>query len=408
MPIGQVRHYSYHIKTMLSHVDSAILPRSCNHITQNEHSDLSQDTSRPSLGLLAVIRRIDRKERSRGKCTEHSVGNYHLKRQTKTNQDRPILYPHPKSVSMRKLKQRPTYPINSQKDNKYHQTHVRSKKEGLKSKESDRNKSFPKREISLLIEEIRANSVKLSEKVHDDNNQNDMLRKDTDRHRKGRKHLNNAYNGYLNMCICIIMYILVISKYVITGACQPKNWRLTATPALTKTYTLVKIITKVEGMHEKHKKKYRKGVLNRNPDVELTNYGIYDKFLDVIKHWRLTATHVLTKIYTLVKSCSKSSRTHENHCDNLQGNVLCMYSCLKICNSVEIHILVHGLPMGGQLETPGNPPPLGRVLKELRIKLKVRLTHLNLTLCTSTQSHLHWRPGRLFRTDPLNHGLWTP
>ena len=61
-PIGQVRHYSYHIKTMLSHVDSAILPKTCNHDIQNEYSDLLQATSQPSPDLLAVIRKIDRKE----------------------------------------------------------------------------------------------------------------------------------------------------------------------------------------------------------------------------------------------------------------------------------------------------------------------------------------------------------
>ena len=208
---------------------------------------------------------------------------------------------------------------------------------------------------------MRANSDKLSEKVHDDNNQNDMLRKDTDRRRKGRKPLNNAYNGYLNMCICIIMYILVISKYVITGACQSKSWRLTATSVLTKTYTLVKIITKVNGMHEKHKKKYRKGILNRNPAIELRNYGIYDKFLDVIKRWSLTATPVLIKVYTLVKSCSKSNRTHEKHCDNLQGNDLCRYSCLKICISVENTYFGSWLTNWGHwkpLVTPP-PPPVG-------------------------------------------------
>ena len=294
-PIGQVRNYSYHIKTMLFHVDSAILPRSCNHDTQNEHSDLLQDTSRPSQGLLAVTRRIDRKERSQGKCTEHSVGNYHLKRQTKTIQDRPILYPHTKSVSMRKLKQRPTYPINSRKGDKYHQTHVKSEKEDLKSKESDKNKSFPKRKISHLFEEIQANSYKLSEEVRDNHNQNDMIKEDTDRHSKGRKHLNNTYNGYLNICICILMYISVIVKYLVTGACQSERWRLTAIPVLTEMYTLIEIATKVDKIHKKHNKKYRKDVFNVNPDIELRNNGIYDNFIDVMKRWRLMTTPVLTE-----------------------------------------------------------------------------------------------------------------
>ena len=54
-----------------------------------------------------------------------------------------------------------------------------------------------------------------------------------------------------------------------------------------------------------------------------------------MKCWRLTATPVLTKICTLVKSCSKSSRTHKKHCDKLQGNVFHMCNYLKICISVE-------------------------------------------------------------------------
>ena len=131
------------------------------------------------------------------------------------------------------------------------------------------------------------------------------------------------------------MYISVIVKYLVTRACQSKCWRLTATLVLTEMYTLVKIVTKVDVMHEKHNKKYRKDVFNANPDVELRNNGICDNFIDVMKRWRLTATPVLTEIYTLVKSRSKSSRTHEKHCDKLQGNVFHMCNCLKICISVE-------------------------------------------------------------------------
>ena len=65
-PIGQVRHYSYNIKQMLSHDDSEILPRSVNHDIKNKYYDSLQTTSRPPLELIAVVRKIDRKERSRG------------------------------------------------------------------------------------------------------------------------------------------------------------------------------------------------------------------------------------------------------------------------------------------------------------------------------------------------------
>ena len=258
---------------------------------------------------------------------------------------------------MRKLKQRPTYLINSKKGDKYHQTHVKSEKEDLKSKESDKNKSLPKRKVSRLFEEIQANSYKLSEEVRDNNNQNDMIKEDTDRHRKGRKHLNNTYNGYLNICIYILMYISVIVKYLVTGACQSERWRLTATPVLTEMYTLVEIATKVDKIHKKHNKKYRKDVFNANPDVEFRNNGIYDNFIDVMKRWRLTTTPVLTEIYTSVKSHSKSSKTHEKHCDNLQDNVLCMYSCLKICNSAENTYFGSWLTNWGRWEPLVTPPP---------------------------------------------------
>ena len=83
-----------------------------------------------------------------------------------------------------------------------------------KSEKIDKKKSFPERRISRLFEEIQANSYKLSDKVCDYNNQNDMIKEDTDSRRKGRKHLNNAYNGYLNICICIIMYISVIIRNI--------------------------------------------------------------------------------------------------------------------------------------------------------------------------------------------------
>ena len=76
---------------------------------------------------------------------------------------------------------------------KYHQTHVRSKEEIPKSEKIDKKKSFPERRISRLFEEIQANSYKLNDKVRDYNRKNDMPKEDTDRHRKGRKHLNNAY-----------------------------------------------------------------------------------------------------------------------------------------------------------------------------------------------------------------------
>ena len=150
----------------------------------------------------------------------------------------------------------------------------------------NKNKPFSKRGISRLFEEIQVNSYKLSEKDRDDNNQNDMIKKGTDSRRKGRKHLNNAYNGYLNICISNIMYFLAIVKYLVMGACQSKCWRLTATPILTEMYTLVKIVTKVDVMHEKHNKKYRKNVFNANPGVKLRNNGIYDNFIDVMERWR--------------------------------------------------------------------------------------------------------------------------
>ena len=221
----------------------------------------------------------------------------------------------------------------------------------------NKNKPFSKRRISHLFEEIQANSYKLSEKVRDDNNQNEMIKKGTDSRRKGRKHLNNAYNGYLNICISIIMYISVIVKYLVTGACQSKCWRLTATPVLTEMYTLVEIVTKVDVMHEKHNKKYRKNVFNANPDVELRNNGIYDNFIDVMKRWRLTATPVLTEIYTSVKSRSKSSKTHEKHCDKLQGNVFHMCNCLKICISVGNTYFGSWLTNWGSWKPMATPPP---------------------------------------------------
>ena len=200
---------------------------------------------------------------------------------------------------MCKPKQRPIYPKNRKRDNKCHQTHFKSQEEIPKSEKIDKNKSFPERRISRLFEEIQANSYKLSNKVRDDNNQNDMIKKGTNSRGKGRKHLNNAYNGYLNICICIIMYISVIVKYLVMGACQSKCWRLTATLVLTEMYTLVKIVTKVDVMHEKHNKKYRKNVFNANPDVELRKNGICDNFIDVMKRWKLTATPCFDRnIYT--------------------------------------------------------------------------------------------------------------
>ena len=101
-PIGQVRHYSYNIKQMLSHDDSAKLPRSVNHNIKNKYYDSLQDTSRLPLELIAVIRKVDRKERSRGEYNRHYVVNYHLGRQIETTHARPISCPHQKSVSMRK------------------------------------------------------------------------------------------------------------------------------------------------------------------------------------------------------------------------------------------------------------------------------------------------------------------
>ena len=282
-PIGQVRHYSYNIKQMLSHDDSAILPRSVNHNIKNKYYDSLQDTSGPPPELIAVIRKVDRKERWRGEYNRHYVVNYHLGRQTETNQVRPISCPHQKSVSMRKPKQRPIYPKNRKRDNKDCQTYVKSKEVIPESEKMNKNRPFSKRRISRLFEGIQANSYKLSEKVRDDNNQNDMIKKGTHSRRKGRKHLDNAYNGYLNICISIIMYISVIVKYLVTGACHSKCWRLTATPVLTEMYTLVKIVTRVDVMHEKHNKKYRKNVFNANPAVKLRNNGIYDNFIDVMK-----------------------------------------------------------------------------------------------------------------------------
>ena len=140
------------------------------------------------------------------------------------------------------------------RDNKYRQTHVKSKEVIPKSEKMNKDKPFSKRGISRLFEEIQANSYNLSEEVCDDSNQNDMIEKGRDSRRKGRKHLNNAYNGYLNIYISIIMYIAVIVKYLVTGACQSECWRLTATPVLTEMYTLVEIVTKVDVMHEKHNK----------------------------------------------------------------------------------------------------------------------------------------------------------
>ena len=236
---------------------------------------------------------------------------------------------------MRKPKQRPIYPKNRKRDNKYQQTHVKCKEVIPKSEKVDKNRPFPERRLSRLFEEIQANSYKLSDKVRDYNNQCSMIKEDTDSRKKGRKNQNNAYNDYLNICICIIMYISVIARYLVTVACQSKCWRLTATLVLTKIYTLVIIVTEVDVMHEKYNKKYRKDVFNANPDVKLRNSGICDNFIDVIKRWRLTATPVLTEIYTLVKSRSKSSKTHEKHCDKLQGNVFHTCNCLKICVFVE-------------------------------------------------------------------------
>ena len=58
---------------------------------------------------------------------------------------------------MRKPKQRTIYPKNRKRDNKYHQTHVKSKEVIPKSEKIDKNKSFPERRISRLFEEIQAN-----------------------------------------------------------------------------------------------------------------------------------------------------------------------------------------------------------------------------------------------------------
>ena len=186
-PIGQVRHYSYNIKQILSHDDSEILPRLVNHDIKNKYYDSMQPTSRPPPELIAVVRKIDRKERSLGEYNRHYVVNYHLGRQTETNHDRPISCPHKKSVSMLKPKQRPIYPKNRKRDNKYHQTHVKSKEVIPKSEKIDKNKSFPERRISRLFKEIQANSYKLSDKVRNYNSQNDMIKEDTDSRRKGRK-----------------------------------------------------------------------------------------------------------------------------------------------------------------------------------------------------------------------------
>ena len=92
--IGQVRHSSYDNKQMLSHDDSEILPRSVNHDIKNKYYDSLQVTSHPSPELIAVVRKIDRKERLQGEYKRHYVVNYHLARQTETNHDRPILCPH--------------------------------------------------------------------------------------------------------------------------------------------------------------------------------------------------------------------------------------------------------------------------------------------------------------------------
>ena len=133
---------------------------------------------------------------------------------------------------------------------------------------------------------------------------------------------------------------------------------MTATLVLTEMYTLVKIVTKVDVIHEKHNKKYRKDVFNVNPDVELRNNGICDNFIDVMKRWKLTATPVLTEIYTLVKSRSKSSKTHKEHCDKLQGNVFHTCNCLKICIFVENTYIGSWLTNWGSWK-PLVTPPVG-------------------------------------------------
>ena len=320
---------------MLSHGDSGILPGSANNNIKNIYCDSLQATLHPPPELIAVVRKIDRKERSRGKYKRHYVVNYHLGRQTEANQDRPISCPHQKSVSIRKPKQRPVYPINRKRDNRYRRTNVKCKKVTPKGEKIDKNRPFRERRKSHLFEEIQASSYKLSDKVRDYNSQSGMLKEDTDIRKKGRKHQNNAYNNYLDICICIIMYISVFARYLVTVACQSKRWRLTATLVLTKIDTLVKIVTKAAAMHEKHHRKYKKDVFNANPDVILRISETSNNFIDVMKRWKLTATPVLTKIYTLVKSRSKSSQMHEKHCDKLHGNVFHTCNCLKICISVE-------------------------------------------------------------------------
>ena len=61
-PIGQVRHSSYNIKQMFSHDDSEILPRSVNHAIKNKYYDSLQATSHLPPELIAVVRKINRKE----------------------------------------------------------------------------------------------------------------------------------------------------------------------------------------------------------------------------------------------------------------------------------------------------------------------------------------------------------
>ena len=183
-PIGQVRHYSYNIKQMLSHDDSAILPRSVNHDIKNKYYDSLQATSRPPPELIAMVRKIDRKERSRGEYNRHYVVNYYLGRQTETNHDG-LSRVLTKNRSQCGSQNRGLFILkNRKRDNKYHQTHVKSKGVIPKSEKINKNKSFPERRISRLFEEIQANSYKLSKKVRDDNNQNDMIKEDTDSRRK--------------------------------------------------------------------------------------------------------------------------------------------------------------------------------------------------------------------------------
>ena len=81
---------------MLSHDDNEILPRSVNHDIKNKYYDSLQATSHPPPELIAVVRKIDRKERSRGEYNRHYVVNYHFGRQTETNHDRPYLVSPPK------------------------------------------------------------------------------------------------------------------------------------------------------------------------------------------------------------------------------------------------------------------------------------------------------------------------